>query len=283
MIMKDIFRTLLIIFMITLSTVGYCIAQDNSEILLKFANTLFEDQEYYRAVTEYYRFIKYYPEDNRVVDAYVKIAECYFYGKQYEDAIKWSEKILTMNKESKHVTPVWFIMGDSYFKIGNYKSAIKTYSSVLKTETSDPGCFDLARMRIGKSLLYEEKWDEASEEFLKVNPDSIYFPRAKMLAERALLGNHLKRKNPAIGGLLSLIPGLGYFYTENRQTALASLIVNGLFIWGSYSSFENDNEGAGYVLGFFGVGFYLGNIYGSIGSAHKYNERQKELFLEDFK
>jgi len=90
-------------------------------------------------------------------------------------------------------------------------------------------------------------------------------------------------KNPAVAGVLAVVPGLGYLYDGYKQSAIASFIVNGLFIWGTVEAFRQDNKGLGVVLGLFSFGFYSGNIYGSITSAQRKNTKEKDDLISQFK
>ncbi len=281
--MKKIIVSLCCALLLFSSQAPYCQTREERERIYKFANVLFESQEFYRAITEYRRFIEYFPDDHRINNAYARIAESYFYGERYMEAISWSRKMLEAITQPEFLVRARILAGDSYFKLGNYRSAIKNYSAVLELGASDKHYFDLSHMKLGLCLLYEEDWEDASAEFTKVNANSSYFEKAQLFSKNALQGRNLKRKSRSLAGLLSVIPGLGYVYTGNYQTGIASLIVNGLLIWGTHNSFRKGNKGVGFVLGFFGFGFYSGNIYGSINSAARYNEQKKADFLEGFR
>jgi hypothetical protein len=93
-------------------------------------------------------------------------------------------------------------------------------------------------------------------------------------------------RSPACAGLLStLIPGAGYLYADRPGTAIASLLINGLFAWSSYDFFSHKLYGAGATSVLLGSGFYLGGIRGSLRAASKYNEtslkRRIARLLED--
>ena len=96
-------------------------------------------------------------------------------------------------------------------------------------------------------------------------------------------GKQLKLRSPEVAGLLSVIPGLGYYYNGYKQTALSSFFVNSLFIWAANQSFSNGNDGLGTLIGVFGIGFYSGNIYGSIMSAKETNRQIIQSHIRKFK
>ncbi len=81
-------------------------------------------------------------------------------------------------------------------------------------------------------------------------------------------------KSPAVGGLLGLVPGLGYAYSGEYANATRSLLLNALCIWG-IAEFAEEEQWAGVaVVGFAEITFYTGSIYGGTDAASRYNERR---------
>jgi putative component of membrane protein insertase Oxa1/YidC/SpoIIIJ protein YidD len=80
-----------------------------------------------------------------------------------------------------------------------------------------------------------------------------------------------KRKGSAY--FLAIIPGLGYVYTKHYQTALQSILVNGLLGYSTYTNFKVKNYGMGILTGLLGISFYIGNIQGSAASAVRFNDK----------
>lgn len=259
-----------------------CRATEQSEKILNYADQLFVDQEFYRAITEYRRFIAYFPEEEKIDEIYLKICNCYYLGERYFDAINWAKKTLAKSSKPSILAQGNLIAGDSYFALGNYSAAQNFYSAVLSIEDLDLDWSDRARLKLGICALREEKWLKASREFASIKSDSQYFRKSQLFSQKALEGNDLPHKSLWLAGALSLIPGAGYYYAGNKGTALASFIVNSLFIWGTCEAFNKEEKAVGAVIGLFAFGLYSGNIYGSIGSAARYNEQQKEKFWAEF-
>ncbi|NCD33449.1 MAG: hypothetical protein EOL87_08555 [Spartobacteria bacterium] len=88
-------------------------------------------------------------------------------------------------------------------------------------------------------------------------------------------------KKPMVGGLLGLIPGLGYVYSGEYANALRSMILNGLFIFGMVSTAEEEQWGAFSVISFFELTWYSGSIYGGIDAAHRYNKERLQSCIDD--
>lgn len=97
----------------------------------------------------------------------------------------------------------------------------------------------------------------------------------KRIVDEGLNG---KYKNPALAGTLStVIPGLGRVYTNDWKDGLVSLIFTAGMAFQSYRGFnaKGINSARGWAYGGIGLGFYLGNIYGSVKSAK--NKKKKKI------
>ena len=90
----------------------------------------------------------------------------------------------------------------------------------------------------------------------------------------------MKSKSPTIAGILSaVLPGTGYIYTGKTKEGLSAMLINGLLGAGIYSLFKNENYSAGILTSLVATPFYLGNIVGSVNSAHLYNNKIKQMYL----
>ncbi|MBN1558006.1 MAG: membrane protein insertion efficiency factor YidD [Lentisphaerae bacterium] len=83
------------------------------------------------------------------------------------------------------------------------------------------------------------------------------------------------RRSPRLGGILGLVPGLGYAYSGEYANALRSLLLNGIFIWGMVETAGEEQWGGFAVISFFELTWYSGSIYGGIDAAHRFNARQR--------
>lgn len=81
-------------------------------------------------------------------------------------------------------------------------------------------------------------------------------------------------KRPGLGGMLGVVPGLGYAYAGEYANAFRSLLLNGLFIFGMVHTAEEDSWGAFTAITFFELTWYSGSIYGGIDASHRYNRRR---------
>jgi len=149
----------------------------------------------------------------------------------------------------------------------------------------------LASRRLAHVMLSEKNISGARETLLTLRMDTgglgivrptgnnemvgRVIPNAPMdiSAELTALDRYAKGhdKVPWLGGILGLIPGLGYAYSGEYANALRSLILNGLFIFGMVDTADDEEWGTFAAITFFEVTWYSGSIYGGIDAAHRRN------------
>ena len=88
-------------------------------------------------------------------------------------------------------------------------------------------------------------------------------------------------RSPTVGGLLGIVPGLGYAYSGEWGNAFRSIVLNGLFGWAMYECAAHDEWGLFAVTTFFELTWYTGSIYGGIDAAHRYNRERLEDAARD--
>jgi hypothetical protein len=131
-------------------------------------------------------------------------------------------------------------------------------------------------------LLLEQSWPEAQQQ-LKTWPASGKLTRRAEFESLIAHGNSLKLKKSGTAALLSVaVPGLGKAYAGQWKDGLISLVFVGLNAWQAYRRFDQEGTDTfwGWVHGGLGLGFYIGNVYGSHKAARMYNKR-KRVHLSD--
>ena len=87
------------------------------------------------------------------------------------------------------------------------------------------------------------------------------------------------KKSPLVAQTLAVIPGAGYAYLGQYQSAVTAFSINALFIGTATYFFLNGNIPAGILTTGFEAGWYFGSIYGSGQAAKTYNERLYEALI----
>jgi len=251
-------------------------AKDSS--LLIYADYLFNKGEYYRAISEYQRYLFF--DADCITDsiyAITQITKCLYFGKDYESVISYVKQIISDNpKEKVLIENLNRYAGLSYLKLGYPKSAITFFEQNVNEPKSE--------LLIGFSYLCLYEWDLAQKKFESLihHKDSEISTIAKELTSIAKRGANFSEKKPVIAGILSaFIPGSGYVYTGYYQTAFSSFILNLLLLGSSYELQKNGLRFTGITTFLVSFGWYLGNIYGSITSAIRYNNLNKKKFVDE--
>ena len=250
----------------------------HSEDQFQFALQFMERGEYQKAVGELERFIHFFPEDERVPKARYLIGICYLEGKDYESSRKVLEKVHKDYSGRPIAGEALFLIGESYYRQGVSGEAIHYFREVIE-KYPQPKLKNAALYRIAWSRMQTNRWREASETFKMVEKNSPLYASSQLLTKETLKGEALPSKDPAAAGILAAaIPGLGHAYCNRYKDGMVALLLNGLFIWAAVESFEQDHDVLGGILTFLELGWYSGNIYSALNSAHKYNRKVRNDF-----
>lgn len=252
----------------------------NAEKMLSFADSLFDKSDYYRAITEYERLIFHYPKHSLAKTARFKIAMAYLKGGKLSQAAILFRTLAKDHPNDEIGREAVFMLAETYFQKREYPQAIDAFERFLADHPGHARA-DAARLKMGMAYLRQGKWQYAADEFRKVPGDSSLQSEAQGMADDARGFPDLSRKSPYVaGGLSAVLPGAGQLYVGRPADATVSFVLNGLFIWATADAFRKDNNVTGGILLFFESGWYLGNIYNAISSAHKYNRQVEQQFFD---
>jgi len=259
----------------------------DSDKQFDFAQHCFLSKEYFRAIDEYKRFIYFFPEDNRVRTAMYKIGMSYFNSKSFNDAInsfnamidKYSDTDFSM---TDLCTKAYLMISKCHIHLNESGPAIICLNNLI-TITDDIDVKDEAYYHIGWIYLEKASWEKARNNFAKISQQNKNKYQLKRLSKELDRTKLIDRKSPKIAGLLSIMPGAGFLYCERYQDALVAFLLNAGLMYAAYESFDDDNYALGGVITFVEVGFYTGNFYGAITSAHKYNRTKTREFIEELR
>ncbi|WP_303721495.1 tol-pal system YbgF family protein [Malonomonas rubra] len=241
--------------------------------LFSFAESLAAEKDHYRAITEYKRFLHYYPKDNRVPKAQLAIAKSLLAGERWLKADEALEKVWRNNPASPEAKLARELYARAAFERGDYPTARKRYQSLKKLfPATAAGC----NYNIGRSYLEENRLPEAEKAFAELPS-----PEAEKLEAVIEDFRSLPRKSPPVAGTLSaILPGTGQLYTERPKQAGVAFALNAAFIYGSIEAWNNDNYAVAGILSLFEIGWYGGNIYNAMNNAHKINRAREEQFKQ---
>lgn len=246
----------------------------------QFAEYLFSKKEYYRAITEFTRLHYYATDSSKKIKYLRKIGLCHYHYADYEGYEQFM-------KDNRHVfssnqlinTEMELLLGKSYYYQKKYQKAIATFEW-SGIDNKNP-LYNELQFCIGLSYARLFYWDEAVKYFDKVDSLSDRGKISKKLCDSLITVYSLPTRQLWLAGTFSaIVPGTGYIYSNRTVTGVASFIVNGLLFWAGYDAVRNESYGLASALGFFGMGWYVGNIKGSVNAANEYNYNKRNEFLD---
>jgi tetratricopeptide (TPR) repeat protein len=234
------------------------------------------------AVAEYNRFIYFFPEDQRVETAMYRIGMSYYLGRHFKEAVNSFMAVIDRYVDTELSIKSYFMISEAHINLNTFGPAIINLNNLI-TITHDEDVKDEAYYRIGWICIETASWEKARLYFSRISAKNKDKYRLEQLNAELNKERSIPQKKPDLAGFLSIIPGAGYLYCERYQDALIAFLLNGGLILAAYKSFDNDNNALGGVIAFVEFGFYAGNIYGAVASAHKYNRKKTGQFIEKLK
>ena len=233
----------------------------DEEQLYRFARFLKTEKEYKFAVEEFERLNYLYPNN-----------------------INYIKDLLYCSRQNGEFNRI-----ASQFKIDNNtpKDIIFEYAlGMVGVEKNN----DAIQLITSNGILKDEKYGPNGGKFIyavdllngKFPEDNHLISDQKLLSLKVEYIN-MPTKSPVKAGILStMLPGSGRVYTNDWKNGLLGFLFIAGTGWQSYSRFKKSGISSvgGWIYGGLSVGFYLGNIYGSVVSAKKYNRSQKKRIDE---
>jgi hypothetical protein len=227
---------------------------------LGFAHEL----DLYQALTSFKRASFLLPPTltERKLQIEYDILLCYYYGRKYAETV-YSFDSGPLRSTTPTFTPhqdLLVILYDSYLNLQESDKADHVLSYMQSTYPATA-----QKLSLSKSLL---KGDiPALQTAAPAHPDI-----------QALLTQYeQEKKSTQTAQLLnSFLPGTGYLYVGQTQSAITAFLLNGVFIWASVYFFQHGNTAAGIIFTSLEAGWYFGGIYGAGQETKFYNERLYE-------
>jgi tetratricopeptide (TPR) repeat protein len=246
----------------------------------RFAESLYGERDFARAINEYERFIFLQPETVSNDTVYIKLGKAYRNAGDIEKALNSFKRIT--------VSPGLEVEAERCFQTALTYHVARQYSRVDAALDQCPEGIQPnrnAHLLRGINLLRQRYWRDAQHHFQRqenIAPDDL--PVFSRYYDIAVQGDALPRKNFILCGLFSiLVPGAGKFYTGRYIDGMYSLLTIGLTGWQAYDGFSKDGTASvkGWIYGTLCGGFYIGSIYGSLVSVNIYNEDLENELLKN--
>lgn len=228
------------------------------QIGIGFANEL----DLYLALTSFKRayFLAPKTATGRKLELQYDILLCYYFGQKYEDVVYTYETTGLRNIDATFPAAhdLLIILYDSYTHVGEPQKAEQMMQHL---HTLFPGSSE--RLELSTDL------KTANFEHLEKSED----PQIQELLQLYACN---KKNVKQAQSLNAVLPGAGYLYLGQKQSALTAFLLNGLFIAAAVHFFNKGHTAAGIITTGFEVGWYFGGITGAKEEATFYNERLYE-------
>jgi tetratricopeptide (TPR) repeat protein len=218
----------------------------------------------YRAITCYKRALILMPGEvtERHLQMTYDLLLCYYLGNKYQEAINLFElsELSQVNSLFPAYDNLLLILHDSYRHLNQNEKADCIFE--LIQQQSPDKAENLALLTIIKSgdidqvssFVYgHPKWDSIQTDL------DLYHQYAKSPRQARFLN--------------ACLPGAGYYYLGQRNTAVTAFIINTLFIAAAYQFFHRGYVAAGAITTSLEMGWYIGGINGVGLEAQEFNTR----------
>jgi tetratricopeptide (TPR) repeat protein len=244
------------------------------EIQLKMADVFMEEREYYRAITEYKKFLILFPDSEKADYALFKTGIAYYRGEEYELSVQSFSVLKQKYRASRYLPEASYYEGLSYWKIKDREKARMTFDAL--SEVFPESEFAPLALVAGSLLALEAEEIKASLSRLELLTDRYPgYPSLKNTKEAVTLIEQyqgLPQKSETVAAVMSaILPGSGYIYANHVGDGITAFIINALFIAGTVIAISGENYAVAAIVGGIGLPFYAGNIYGSANAAKKWN------------
>ena len=261
--------SIVILLLIFLNSKAY----GSSEPQLEFADYLFENQNFYQAITEYKRFIFHHPESQPLNLVYYKIGLCYKHGKKYNLARDSFEMVLDNQPDDSLKKMTGLALAQTYVDEENLEAA--------RFELDELPPDSEIHYWKGITYLHEYKWKLAQIEFNQVT-EGEWLDTTRELStciEQALHLSYLSEKHAL--RLSTFIPGTGQIYAGKILDGIISFAFNASMVYFISERVKADDFiGSGLIFSIGLMRFYQGNKVNAYQAAQKYNEQLNSQTLE---
>ena len=254
----------------------------DAEQQFDYAESLFSGQQYLKAAEEYQRFAFFFKDHPKNRIARFRSGESFLLANNPSQAIQILQSLISEGKDDPLSMEAFFLQAECYLQLNSPTQAVVQLNNIIAL-SDDTATDDRAYYRIAWIQIEITNWEGAKKAFDRMSATGRQRHGVDHL-EQALAGAEtIPTKSPGLAGTLSIVPGGGQLYCRRYQDAFIAFVLNAGFIWAASDAFDNDQNGLGGLLSFVGLGFYMGNIYGAVNDAHKFNRQQTRQFVDELR
>ncbi len=253
------------------------------QTFLTLADAFADEQDYYRAITEYKKVIFLFPDYDKLEWVHFQIGKMYYEGGRFPQA-KHELLPLTESKDSRLKFVALNYIALSYYENHEYSNADRLFTDLQADVEGAPYVLDYT-IYAGMAAAGNRKFSDAFERMTAakknwsakkdagavMNPQyGEFFEKTLPILEKA---RELSAKSPYWAIAFSaLLPGGGHFLLGEWDTGIVSFSLVGGAAFLAYDGFMRDSAVQSILFTTFATGAYIGQIYSSYRTARKYNE-----------
>ncbi len=245
----------------------------DAKLSLRFADHLFGDGDYYRAISEYRRFL--FLTKGRGLEsprAALAIGEALLRGEQFDAAGRQLDGVATRTLDMELRRTALFGAARAYLEDGRPELAKPRFRLIVEDKETDAALATQSRWLLAWGHFDAGELDKAREIFQGIASSTSPFAKdAQGVVDAIEKKGELETKDPLVAALLSIVPGGGHFYLGQWGTGFTSLTWNALFIFAAVSAWITGDWGIATVLTFAELGWYSGSMFGAIAGAFRHN------------
>ncbi len=231
---------------------------------LRFADYLYKEGDYPRALGEYKRMRFLYPEYRDYAE--FMEGEVYLKLQDYDNGYRAFDRIEKRNPSLSDLCR--YEKARALFYKGDYKDSRDILSSLKEEELSYK-----ARILKGWSLFREKRFKQGAEVFKEIKGfESLTSYNGSNISKRSRLLSTL---------LSSIIPGAGQVYSGRAGDGFYSFLVIGGCGALAYHYYQRKEDLKFYLFSILGGIFWAGSIYGANLAARDYNRLKEREYLEE--
>jgi tetratricopeptide (TPR) repeat protein len=261
--------------------VGSVLGDDTADRTVAFGDYLFRQGDYYRAITEYERFLFLASDDPRRNPVRLKIGAAYYRGEKWEAAGRQFQELRAKAGNTESGRQAGLYLSAIALRQKDYGRALNYMEEFIAAHPADPRRDAVMTELILTHLRRQEAADAGRllEAEIKAGETGVKVTAADLDEWR-----DRSQKSPRLAGALSaVLPGAGQGYVGRWSDATLAFVVNGVFIWGTVAAFDRDEDVAGSFLLAMEATWYFGNIYNAVNGAQKVNRATDERFFDTVK
>jgi TM2 domain-containing membrane protein YozV len=238
-----------------------------------YAQSLYENENYFDAVTEFKRVLFFDDQKEFQYSANFYIADSYKSGGMFSEAIRY----FTLAELASQTIDDVYICKVENIKLNILRRTTERANRLIDELLSDERFTNKTKELYywkGWSYIFSDKWEEASNEFSKIKPDHELSSFSQAIYDSLY--------NVQFAKVLSyFIPGAGQFYTGEYLSGILSLGWNSLWGYLTINAFTEERIFDGFaVANLLWFRFYNGNVYNAEKFAIEKNKKITNRALE---